>query len=337
MRGTQLFSVFFILLFTYSCKNDIEINAPWQETPVVYAFIDPNTSTQVFRIQKTYQNSISQTTAEGAQINDSLYFDTLIVKVIVGSKTYTFQKVQNLSKDPGFFAKNAHILYECPGFKGISGQTYFLSIFSPKTGKTYSSSTRCVGPSNMTALKLNFNATNPFSGSTITTSISDGSATYSQSMRLVYYEYPKGGTTGDTLFADFNLDPNLQPYTSSGNFRIQTNVYVNALKAIIPDKPNVERKVVRIDFINVGGAKELADLIDLNKPSISVTQKKVDYSNITDGLGIFSSRSYKYDTGIERLTPQAIADWPAQKQLLINALNALDFNGIVSKNLQFVL
>jgi hypothetical protein len=336
MRAIQLASICLMMLIVHSCKNDLEINAPWRETPVVYAFIDPNTNTQYFRIQKTYQNSIDLTTAEGAQIADSLYFDTLNVKVTQGNKTYSFYRTANMPKDDGFFSSGAHFLYECKGFTGLVDKDYTLTIYSPKTGNSYFSTTRCVGATKITAAKLNFNADNEFSISTVKSSISSGSAALSQIMRLVYIEYPVGTTQYDTLNADFTLNPNEQTYNPvTQNFLIQNSVFTNAIKNLIPDKGNAyERQVVGIDFINVGGAKELADLIELNEPSASIVQKKVDYSNISDGLGIFSSRSYKHDVNIQSFDA---ANWPTQKQNLVNALNAVDKTGIVVKNLHFVL
>lgn len=332
MRITPIACICIGMLIAASCKNDIEINAPWKETPVVYAFLDPNTNTQFFRIQKTYQNSTDLTTAQGAQIADSLYFDTLAVKVIDGNKVYTFSKTKNTPKDDGFFASGAHFLYECKNFTATVDRRYTLQIFSPKTGKTYSSSTLGVGTSKISAVRLRFDATNTSSSSTITTSISDGSVVYNQTMRLVYVEYTTDSTNADTLFADYNLNEFTEPYNpGTGSFRIKTSAFINGIKNVIPVKSGYTRKVLRIDFINVGGGKELADLIELTTPSISVVQKKIDYSNITEGLGIFSSRSYKYTANIESFEAQ----WPTQRLLLTNALNATNYEGITSLNLHF--
>lgn len=320
------------MLIAASCKNDIEINAPWKETPVVYAFLDPNTSTQFFRIQKTYQNSTDLTTAQGAQIADSLYFDTIVVKVIEGNNVYTFSKTKNAPKDDGFFASGSHFLYECKNFTAMVNRRYTLQIFSPKTGKTYSGSTVGVGVSKISAVKLNFDATNVNAGSTITTSISEGSAVYNQTMRLVYVEYTTDSTNADTLFADYNFSDANEPYKpASGSFRVKTPAFINGIKNVIPVKSGYTRKVLRVDFINVGGGKELADLIELTTPSLSVVQKKIDYSNITEGLGIFSSRSYKYNANIQSFDSQ----WPNQRLLLTDALNATNYAGITSLNLHF--
>jgi hypothetical protein len=319
-----------IALLTNSCENDIEINAPWKETPVVYAFIDPNTSTQYFRIEKTYQNSPSLNTEQGAKISDSLYFDTLVVKVIQGNRVFNFTKTQNIPKDDGFFADGAHFLYKCENFTGINAAYYSLNIYSPKTGNTYTSNTVGIGATSVTAVRLGLNATTK-SSSQITTDLSEGRATTGQVMRLSYYEYPVGSpANGDTLVADYQM---VEKYTGDRYFRVFATSFVNAVKYAIPEKSGVERKVIGIDFINVSGGTEVANIIDLSKPSISIVQKKIDYSNITEGLGIFSSRSYKLTPNIQTFDN---SNWAAQKQLLIDGLNDVSNQNIVPKNLHFV-
>ena len=70
-----------LLTSLFACKNDIDINAPYKDVAIVYGFLDQNQGTQYIRIEKLYQNSSTQTTAEGAQYPDSLYFDSLYVKI----------------------------------------------------------------------------------------------------------------------------------------------------------------------------------------------------------------------------------------------------------------
>ena len=90
-----------------SCDNTLEINADWRETPVVMAFIDLTQDSQIIRIQKTYQNSIDKTTAEVAQIADSLYMRNITVNIHnTGNPTLvkSFSRVSP-RKEEGFFIK----------------------------------------------------------------------------------------------------------------------------------------------------------------------------------------------------------------------------------------
>ena len=71
----RIFSFLAALIVLSACKNEIDINAPYKDIPVVYGFLDQNQATQYIRIQKLYQNAANQTTDQGAKIADSLYFD----------------------------------------------------------------------------------------------------------------------------------------------------------------------------------------------------------------------------------------------------------------------
>ncbi len=58
---------------------------------------------------------------------------------------------------------------------------------------------------------------------------------------------------------------------------------------IIPADPAYSRTFTSLDFHAAGGTADVDLLIDLSKPSQTIVQKKPEYSNISGGLGIFSS------------------------------------------------
>jgi hypothetical protein len=79
---------------------------------------------------------------------------------------------------------------------------------------------------------------------------------------------------------------------------ISSITFLNTLKASIPVNNNKIRRVIGIQFIAYGGSKEFKELSDLSKPNTSIVQKKTEYSNIENGLGIFTSRNYTIQTGM---------------------------------------
>ena len=69
--------IYFLLAVTgftclSSCEEDFKITAPYKETTVIYGLIDPNSSTQYIRINKTYLGEGNLT--EMAKQNDSINF-----------------------------------------------------------------------------------------------------------------------------------------------------------------------------------------------------------------------------------------------------------------------
>lgn len=308
-----------MLIALNSCKNEIDINAPWRETPVVYALIDPNPAStiQYFRIQKSYQNSVNLTTQEGAQIGDSLYFDTLVVTLkTAGSPDIIFTQTGNKPKDKGFFDSNTHFLYEgniTPAI--VAGKVYTLQIYSPASGITYTSSSASIGTSTFTNGRFNFNfaITNPVS--IFTLSHSSGSALNSGTLLFNYTEFLAGNPqNADTFTVKYEIEETF----SGTNYTVPSKKLVNHIKGLIPVKAGYERQIIGFDFITTGGGKEIKDLITVTSPNSSLIQNPVNYSNISNGgLGIFSSRNIMLTKEIQNTT----STWPTQKANLITELN----------------
>jgi hypothetical protein len=335
MNNTQLLLAILLLSSLYSCKNDIDINAPWREIPVVYGFLDPNTSTQYIRIQKAYQNSISQTTQQGAQYTDSLYFDTIVVTVKSEGVSTPFYRTTEIPKETGYFSNGTHYLYK--GQLNITpGKNYSLEIFSPKTGNTYLASTTAIGPSAISAATTRFQLAS--SRIIVTTNLSAGSASNGAFLYLTYAEFPAGNpSAADTLQALYNV---VEPYSTNGNYSILSVTFTNAIRSLIPVKTGIERRIIGLDFTAIGAGKELVDLIQVSQPSISIVQKSIEYSNISGGLGIFSSRSEKGTPNIQAITASNLDAWNneqptgtgtilPQKEILRQQLN-------LGKDLKFI-
>jgi hypothetical protein len=136
------------VLFLGACDNTLDINAPYRETPVVYALLDLGQDSQVFRIQKTYQNDISKTTEEVAQIGDSLYMKNITVKVTNANNPNLFLDFVRVAprKDSGFFSNRDSSYWgqRSTGFFA-AGARYTLRIKSNETGNEYIATTSAVG------------------------------------------------------------------------------------------------------------------------------------------------------------------------------------------------
>lgn len=287
--------ILFCICGLVACKNDIEINAPWQEIPVVYGLLDVNQPVQYIRIQKAYQNSVDLTTAQGAQIGDSLYFKDITVKLKNAYSEVTLTKVDTFSKEPGFFANDANFLYKSTTPLDVA-QTYTLEITSNQTGKKYTAQTKLVGKSTISVAAnykffirpyLDYNRVNfPFQPA------SNGFV-FDVVIRFKYKEYPAGNPADFTVKnIDYLLEKNITDVPTTGKvYNPYTRDWIFFLKSNISPNSAVTRELLQVDYVVIAGSKELKDIIDLSKPSAVIVQRKKDYSNIEGGLGIFSSRS----------------------------------------------
>ncbi len=298
MKLKNLFIIFIFFMVLQSCKNDIEINAPWKETAVVNGFIDIGTTHQYLRITKTFQNAANLTPQQAAQISDSLYFDSLIVKIIDltdTTQTFNFYKNTSIQKDPGYFASDKNILYYCDNMQPILGHVYKLYIYNPKSGNTYTSQTSIVDKvvimKNSPTYQLDIFYDPKFPNYiNFEWNIAQNAAIYTALIRY-YYTENSISKTADQLIAINDFDKFSFNFKSDQMNQFFINTFGRRDVINNPSDTLVFRKINSIDYIVLAGTADLKTAVDLSKPNTSLLQVKPDFSNIQGGLGLFTSRS----------------------------------------------
>jgi hypothetical protein len=146
------------LIFISSCDNEVDINADWKETIVVYGLINPNDSVQYIKVNKAFLNeNISALVA--AKEADSLYIKSVEVKLIeiYSGAEYTLTRVNKLPKDSGIFNSSTNYLYQTTA-KIAENQPYKLIVKSLETGNSVEAVTWTVG---RTRIEAPFRTSNP--------------------------------------------------------------------------------------------------------------------------------------------------------------------------------
>lgn len=322
MQGLKFIFPFLIFtgIFLSACDNNIEINAPYREIPVVNGIIDVDDADHYIRIEKVYQNSASITTGQGAKINDSLYFDSLVVKVydINNPGNFTlFTPVTNIPKDSGFFSFAKNTLYHSvnlPIYKG----TVALDIFHPSSGNHYYAKTNLVsgGKFNSWGGNVANFYTNDKNYINFIYQPGNNAYIYDFSVRLSYREFNVSNPSQyKDLYIDFPLERNYYASTLGSQYnnnslrKLTWKDFLNYIAVNIPENPSVYRKFQSLDNVAYAGSVEFDELQQLSKPSLSIVQTNNEYSNIflknSDGslvgnraIGIFTSRNLIKDNKI---------------------------------------
>lgn len=280
-----------------SCDNTLEINADWRETPVVMAFIDLTQDSQIIRIQKTYQNSIDKTTAEVAQIADSLDMRNITVNIHnTGNPTLvkSFSRVSP-RKEEGFFSNRDSSYWGAPsnGFFR-SGQNYTLRIKSGETGNEYIATTQMIDTASIDFFP-NIDLVNTTPPNFIYTVLSTGNNVYifDYAIRMHYEESSVANPVQKTeKYIDFFIRRNqLLGSSNRLSISISKNNYRNFIQNQMKKDPTVARTFKRLEYVVIAANRDFADMIETNKPSSSVIPKVGEYSNITNGIGIFACRN----------------------------------------------
>jgi hypothetical protein len=304
-------NVFLLMILSMAlsaCDNEVAINAPWRETPVIFAVLDLGQDTQVFRIQKTYQNGLNQTTENVAQIADSLYFKNISVKIVNNniadtSTNYVVFKKSAPQKLPGFFSNKDSSYWSAVINKLFLRKlyTYTLVITNTETGKIYEAVSNVVdtatinrGPTyNPISIDLS-NISNP-NFSIYVENTGANSAIFDKLLRLNYTEAPVSNPTQTvTKSLDYVLKQAAITGTNAGiiSSSVVSKVsYSNFIESSFTKDPTVIRKFSSIEVVVVSANSDYADMLQTNKPSGSIIPKVGQYSNITGAIGIFSSRT----------------------------------------------
>ena len=70
-----------LVLFIVACENEVDLNTDFEETTVVFGFLDKNADTQFVKISKTFIDD-QLSAIDVAKQSDRLFYDTLEVSLI---------------------------------------------------------------------------------------------------------------------------------------------------------------------------------------------------------------------------------------------------------------
>jgi hypothetical protein len=304
--------VLVVMFFQSGCDNTLDVNADWKEVAVVYGLLNPTDQINYIRINKAYINPDGDALTL-AKISDSLYFDSLDVKVVeyrngIETRVYQLDVINGnsigLPKDSGLFANDVNYLYKLDAqIRESDLQTtynYKVIIVNRFSGKIVTSFADMIGraellsPIKFTTQKLNI-PTEP--GRSVLIKYREGrfAKMYDASIRLYYDEIDVLDTNNKkSTYTEWTVFTNKETLTLRGyeeNYAVLPSVlfYDNLLNKI-PVNANVKRRPTSFGIYLIGGGEQIYTYIQVNKPSIGIVQKKPEYTNIEPGLGIFSAK-----------------------------------------------
>jgi hypothetical protein len=314
MRKVLVFTISIISLFLGSCSNDLEINAPWKDVTVVFGLLNKNETTHYIRISKAFLGEGDA--LQFASQFDSLYYnpDLLDVKVYrvfngVVEDSFLCAAVTDIDKDPGIFSSPSQILYAFDATLTSSVPTtndrlqnsiYRLVVKNTQTGNVASSETELV--SNITLITPG-NAIDelplyPQNATLIKYKTGENGKMYELFFRFKYREYSLLDQSDIvSKVVEINLGRITNDNTDGGKemrMTIENSSIYQALFAAIPKSTPENPKYRYADSlqfqINVA-ADDMTTYLNVNQPSNTVAQERPQYTNIENGLGLFSSRN----------------------------------------------
>lgn len=315
MKNFVLAAIIIASVFV-GCKNDLDVTADYKEITVVYGLLNQRDTAHYIKINKAYLGEGNAFLM--AEVSDSVNYKAADLDVKLeeynanGVLTNTFplyRTVNEIAKDTGLFANDANILYKLKHHLD-STRNYKLIINNNKTGNTITSQTNLIkgltiqSPSLNSTINLipvnNF----PF---TVKFKSEKYAQVYSLSIRFNYNDDASGVITNH--FVDWKF-PNVKSNTANGGEDVLIPLDGEGLYRLIADQvPPAPAGTVRhsgkLEFTFYAGGEQLSIYLDVNGVSNTLQQEKPEYTNINNGLGIFSSR-YNTTRGNITLSPQSL-------------------------------
>ncbi len=300
---------FITILFYSACKTDFNPNASWKDITIVYGLLSQNDSVHYIKINKAFLGQGNELVM--AQNPDSSnYGNNLTVwveewKNSSKSNSWNLDTTTIYNKEPGVFYYPKQVVYKFAAkLDSVDADVdYRLFIKNNKTGKLVSSHTGLVQkfdvlkpvPSTPTHLStVNFDHTG------FLQQVEWDPSYYGKLYQLdILFTYSEKNTiTGNTVVKtiDWNLGTQTTAGTSGTDNPLEIDFlgssFFGFLQANIPVSPNVVRSanIYPLAYIFSAGADNLNTYIEVNAPSTSIVQDRPEFTNITNGYGIFSSR-----------------------------------------------
>ncbi len=316
MKKSIYFIIISLLALTTSCETDFDVNSDWEDISIVYGILNINDTVHYIKINKTFLGNASA--YDMAQISDSINYNEITSVTLERGQTLSsgtwkpkpntskieLHKTTDIQKDTGTFANDNNIIYYTKADLTIDDtyNEYRLEIDIP--GKDLvTANTKLINSLTITKPnifgKINFANYIPSTASCISV---PNARIYELTIR--FYYYVESITTTDTTYTLKHLDWMQTGKTSNNNnggeeikMEINSEAFFDFVASRLEPLENGDRRIARrkkaLDYIFLIGGEDLYTYIQVSSPSNTIVQEKPSYTNISNGLGIFSSRYNK--------------------------------------------
>ncbi len=306
-----LFSIILTGMLFYSCSTDFNVVAPYKETMVIYGLLNPDASTkaQYIRISKAYlgEGNALIMAQERDSINYSNQLDVRLERIDINgivTQTCVLQRVDTNLKDPGIFNSPYEVLFKTPtSFSPMltNGSTYRLTVYNSQTGVTAKAETVVIDsitgdPISAPSSGMNFTTplvrTFSFAGAT-------NAYVYNMTIRFHYKEVNLSLNDTTLKYVNWDLGDQAtgigQPTISYGGIYLP-DLYRIVGSSVAPADTNQIKRFVDtppIEFVITAGTEDLNTYQQIVQPSDGIVQERPLFTNIENGIGLFTSRYMK--------------------------------------------
>jgi hypothetical protein len=293
-----------ILLFSsvlgMSCKNTLNVQAPYKDVTVVYGLIDQNDNIHYFRINKAFEgigNAYSM-----AQQYDSIYYPVGTISVVLQDSNPTTNAIYNYNLDttttiplgPGTFSYPKQLLYYTNASLNTNDY-YNLIVTNNKTGKKLRGSTTLLQDLQYTSVlgQRTLGLGNNPNPTVIQWNSTPNGRIYQ--MTLLFYYDNQVGNGNRVLQAPLELvfPPQIASSLSGGSamsYSVSAQQLYTFIVGSLKYEPGVTRYADSLGIIFTTGSDDLNTYLQLSQPPMGINQDVPSFSDVTNGVGLYTAR-----------------------------------------------
>ena len=301
-----IFGLFSLAILFSACDNELVVTDKWKDIPVVWGLISKSDTAIYIRVEKAF---LDPTTSayDIARIPDSLYYDNAIVQLkrISSGVVYTLERVngdlEGYPRDSGIFAETPNYLYKIRANEialAIGEKYQFILTRNDHTNKVTAETIilpkpvlRNPPPGSLCNFKPNSLFTfdwNPIADAGIF------------DLHVIFHYNEKSPETNN-IFEPKSFDWVVVRNLTEDIYKVDGSEFYNSVAANIEEDINAVRRYDSLDIVIWCAGLELGEFIKITQANsgITATQDIPSYTNLSEGIGIFSSRNLSNYTGFQ--------------------------------------
>lgn len=331
MKKTAFFFGLLSALTFISCDQDIDLTADWKDIPIVYGLLNAADTAHYIRVEKAFQDQDGNAFL-AAQEPDSLYYANAAVRLLnlTTGKEAVLQKVDGTAegypREGGDFAQVPNYLYKVrksdfpiaggdevrfilergDQFDAVTAECLILDDIVPQGGLT-------------TGAKLDFPTNRDVS---FRWRAGEEARIFDLSLIIHYDEKLGNDPNVQQKQLVWHITKNLKKSDSSPiiTAKVFGLEFYNFMADHIEVIPNATRLLTGMDLVIKGGGEAVEQYITIALANTGITsaQDIPVYTNISEGLGIFTS---VVETTVNGLTLTADSDNYLRTSEITQSLN----------------
>ncbi len=300
----SLVAVVFVLLFA-ACSNDFTLEAPYRDIPVVYGFISIQDTAHYVRVEKAFLPAGGDA-RQAARNPDSLYYDegevTVRLTNLRSGSSVVLDRVngelEGLPRQEGIFANSPNILYKArPAALGLRGGDRVRLTVERAGQDTARAEATMLGAIQLLESRPSDPARIVEYDRNTNISWQAGEEAVIFDLQLVFHLrefFPADPSQNRERSLVWNLAKGQTADANSEltNYTLRNERIFQFLRDTLEERDDVLRVFDGFDLVVAGGGAEIRNFLQVANANIGLTssQQIPTYTNVTNGLGLFSSR-----------------------------------------------